>query len=72
MRIEDVKSGSIAADKGLRAGDVIDEIGGEPVYSPRDVRQSMRQTRGERSDVVVMRIRRGDQRRFVALPLDQR
>ena len=72
VRIEDVKSGSIAADKGLRAGDVIDEIGGEPVYSPRDVRQSMRQTRGERSDVVVMRIRRGDQRRFVALPLDQR
>ncbi len=72
VRIEDVEPGSVAAEKGLRSGDVIDEVGGEPVYTPRDVRQSMRQMRGERSDVVVMRIRRGDQRRFVALPLDQR
>jgi len=72
VRVEEVAPGSVAADKGLRSGDVIDEIGGEPVYSPRDVRQSMRQMRGDQSDVVVLRIRRGDQRRFVALPLEQR
>ncbi|RIA54973.1 Do family serine endopeptidase [Dichotomicrobium thermohalophilum] len=71
VRIEDVEPGSVAAEKGLRAGDVIDEVGGEPVYSPRDVRQSMRQMRGDQSEVVVLQIRRGDQRRFVALPLDQ-
>ncbi len=72
VRIEDVEAGSVAAEKGLRAGDVIDEVGGEPVFSPRDVRQSMNQMRGDQSEVVVLRIRRGDQRRFVALPLEQR
>ncbi len=72
VRIEDVEADSIAAEKGLRAGDVIDEVGGEPVFSPRDVRQSLNRMRGDQSEVVVMRIRRGDQRRFVALPLEQR
>lgn len=72
VSIEDVEPGSVADEKGLRPGDVIAEVGGEPVYSPREVRQSMSQMRGERSEVVVLQIRRGDQRRFVALPLDQR
>jgi len=71
VRIEEVEPGSIAADKGLRSGDVIDEVGGKPVYTPRDVRQSLSQMGGDQSEVVVLRISRGDQRRFVALPLDQ-
>ncbi len=69
VRIGDVEGGSIAADKGLRSGDVIAQIGNEPVYTPRDVQRRLQRQQGE---VVVMQIRRGDQRRFVALPLDPR
>ncbi len=71
VRIAEVESGSIAEEKGLRAGDIIAEVNGEPVYTPRDVRQSMRDVRGGQTDVVVLQTRRGDQRRFVAIPLDQ-
>ncbi len=71
VRIEDVEAGSVASEKGLRAGDVIEKVGDQPVFSPRDVRQGMSERMGE-SEVVVLRIRRGDQRRFVALPLEQR
>ncbi|MFP4536873.1 MAG: Do family serine endopeptidase [Dichotomicrobium sp.] len=69
VRIADVEGDSIAAEKGLRSGDIIDEVGGQAVYTPRDVRRSLESGSGA-SGVVVMRIRRGDQRRFVALPLD--
>jgi len=71
VRIEDVEAGSVASEKGLRAGDIIEKVGDQPVFSPRDVRQGMSERMGE-SEVVVLRIRRGDQRRFVALPLEQR
>jgi len=69
VRIASVEPGSIAEDKGLRPGDVIAEVGGQPVYAPRDVRDGLRGRRAN-ANVVVMRIRRGDQQRFVALPLD--
>lgn len=69
VRIAEVEGGSIADDKGLRSGDIIDEVGGKAVYTPRDVRRSLESGTGA-SGVVVMRIRRDDQRRFVALPLD--
>jgi len=69
VRIAEVESGSVAEEKGLRAGDIIDEVSGEPVYTPRDVTRSL-QGRRDASSVVVLRIRRGDQRRFVALPLE--
>lgn len=69
VRIASVEPGSIAEEKGLRPGDIIAEVGGQPVYVPGDVRDGLRSRRAN-ANVVVMRIRRGDQQRFVALPLD--
>ena len=69
VRIASVEPGSVAEEKGLRSGDIIAEVGGQPVYVPRDVRDGLRSRRAN-ANVVVMRIRRGDQQRFVALPLN--
>ncbi len=70
VRIAEVEPGSVAQDKGLRSGDIIDEVSGQPVYSARDVRRGLQALRRDQSGVAVLRIRRGDQRRFVALPLE--
>jgi len=70
VRIASVEPGSIAEEKGLRPGDIIAEVGGQPVYAPGDVRESLSSGRRANANVVVMRIRRGDQQRFVALPLN--
>jgi serine protease Do len=70
VRIAEVEPGSVAQDKGLRAGDIIDEVSGQPVYSARDIRRSLRDMRRDQTGVAVLRVRRGDQRRFVALPLE--
>jgi len=70
VRIAEVEPGSVAQDKGLRAGDIIDEVSGQPVYSARDIRRSLSDMRRDNTGVAVLRVRRGDQRRFVALPLE--
>ncbi len=70
VRIASIESGSIAEEKGLRAGDLIAEVDREPVFSPRDVQDILRSGRRANANVVVMRIRRGEQQRFIALPLD--
>jgi serine protease Do len=72
VRIASVEPGSVAADKGLRAGDVIAEVGGQKVYTPRDIRRSLASGDRANSGVVVMRIQRNDQQRFVALPINKK
>jgi S1-C subfamily serine protease len=64
--IAKVGSGSIAEDKGLRANDAIEEVGGIPIYTLSDMRRAL----SNQADVVVLRIRRGEQRRFVAFTLN--
>ncbi len=70
VRIAEIESGSVAEEKGLRSGDIIDEVSGQQVYSPQDIDRSLQALRRDQSGVAVLRIRRGDQRRFVALPLE--
>jgi serine protease Do len=64
-----VDSNGIAADHGFSTGDVILEVAGKSVSTPADIRDvvSTARTDGKRS--VLMRVKKGDNTRFVALPL---
>ena len=64
-----VELGGVAADHGLATGDVIVEIAGKSVSSPADVRDVVASARTEGKRSVLMRVKKGDNTRFVALPL---
>ncbi len=58
-----------AAEAGFRTGDIILEVGGKQVSSPEDVRNALKQARSENRRTVLMRLRSGEQSKFVAVPL---
>ena len=64
-----VESGGVAADHGFSTGDVIIEIAGKSVSTPNDVRDVVTSARTEGKRSVLMRVKKGDNTRFVALPL---
>ena len=64
-----VDSSGVAADHGFSAGDVILEVAGKTVSTPADVRSSIASVRGEGRHTVLMRVKTGDNTRFVALPV---
>jgi serine protease Do len=64
-----VDSSGIAADHGFSTGDVILEIAGKSVSTPADVRDVVSSARTEGKRSVLMRVKKGDNTRFVALPL---
>jgi serine protease Do len=67
--VTDVDPDGTAADHGLGVGDVILDVGGKAVSSAGDVRGALHdaQTAGKRD--VLIRLKSGDQMRFVALPV---
>src|SRR5690242_13856104 len=64
-----VDSGGIAADHGFSTGDVILEVAGKSVSTPADVRDVVASARTEGKRTVLLRVKEGDNTRFVALPL---
>ena len=58
-----------AATHGFKSGDVILEVAGKAVSSPADVRKALADARGDGKRAVLMRVKSGDQTRFIALPL---
>ncbi|MBH0237588.1 Do family serine endopeptidase [Methylobrevis albus] len=58
-----------AAERGLAEGDIILEVGGKAVSRPADIEQSIRTASESGRKAVLMRVRSGDQVRFVALSL---
>jgi len=58
-----------AAEHGMKAGDLIMNIGGKQVSSPGDVQKEIAQLRESGKHTVLMRVKSGDGIRFVALPL---
>jgi serine protease Do len=58
-----------ASDRGFKEGDVILEVAGKSVASPKDVRDALASARSDKKNSVLMRVRSGDQSRFVAVPL---
>ncbi len=60
-----------ASERGFKEGDVILEVAGKEVSTPTDVRDALASARSDKKNSVLMRVRTGDQARFVAVPLGQ-
>ena len=58
-----------AAERGVKTGDVILEVGGKAVSHPSEVRNALKDARAGGKRTVLMRVKSGDATRFVALPL---
>jgi serine protease Do len=58
-----------AAEHGFKAGDVILEVAGTSVSTPADVRQALQQAKSHGKHAVLMRVKSGDQTKYVALPM---
>jgi len=60
---------SVAAERGLRTGDVILRVGREEVAAPADVVKAVKAAQQRGEDTVLMLIERQGASRFVALPV---
>jgi serine protease Do len=60
---------SAAADRGFKEGDVILEVAGRIVTKPAEVSDAIRTARADKRASILMRVRSGDQSRYVAVPL---
>jgi serine protease Do len=67
--ITEIDPSSDAAEKGLKVGDVILQVAGQMVTSPKDVSTGVDAARKRGRTAVLMRVKSGDQERFVALTL---
>ena len=65
--IAEVDSGSDAAEKGLKAGDVILEVSGQTVVQPEDVVSGVKKAQEMKRSAVLLHVKSGDQKRFVAV-----
>jgi serine protease Do len=69
--ITDVDQGGVAADKGLKAGDVIVEVQQAEVSTPQDVESRIDAVRKEDRHSVLMLVQRPEGLNWVPLPLDK-
>jgi len=60
-----------AAQRGIRSGDIILDVGGEPVARPEDVTARLDAARQQGRNSILLRVRSGDRSRFVAIPVQQ-
>jgi serine protease Do len=65
-----VEPGSIAATRGLQAGDVILRAGEREVRRPEDVSQAVAAARGAGRAAIALQVARGGGNAFIALPLN--
>jgi serine protease Do len=66
--VTDVDPDGAAADKGLKEGDVILEVGGKTVNRPSDVAQAIAAAKTDGKKSVLMRVKSSEGEHFVALP----
>ncbi|HRK71010.1 MAG TPA: Do family serine endopeptidase [Micropepsaceae bacterium] len=71
VQITDVSPGSDAADKGLRAGDVILSVNNNDVATPADVKAAVDGARASGRRTVMLLVESNGRHRFVALDLGQ-
>lgn len=62
---------STAAQKGIRPGDIIVQVGGKEIVGPDDVTKAVEAAVGKDKRTVLVRVRRGDAFIFVPLPLKE-
>ena len=70
--ITDVAQGGVAAERGIKAGDVIVEVQQAEVDSPDDVKKRVETQRGQDRKSVLMLIQGQDGMRYVPLPLGKK
>jgi serine protease Do len=66
--VTDLDPEGVAAQKGLRPGDVILDAGGKPVTSPEDIVSALDNARKDGRTAVLLRVKTGDNTHFLALP----
>jgi serine protease Do len=64
-----VDSSGVAAEHGFTTGDIILEVAGKSVSSPAEVRDAIASVHAEGKRTVLMRVKKGEGTRFVALPV---
>ncbi|MBV0892418.1 DegQ family serine endoprotease [Paracoccus sp. Z118] len=69
--VRSVDAASPAAEKGLSAGDLITEAGQQPVTTVADLRARIDEAREAGRTSLLLLVRRGEQPRFVALPIEE-
>jgi len=69
VAVTDVDPTSEASEKGLKAGDVILEVGGKAVSGPNDVADGVREATRKGRKAVLLQVQSNRQTRFVALSL---
>jgi serine protease Do len=67
--VTEVDSSGAAAEHGFATGDVILEVAGKSVSTPNDVRKAIATVKKEGKRTVLLRVKKGDNTRFVALPV---
>lgn len=67
--IIEVNPDSKAAEKGLKAGDIILKVAGITVSEPHDVAEGVKKARKRGRGAVDMLVRSGERQRFIAIPL---
>ncbi len=69
--IASVNPDSLAADRGLRAGDIILEVNGTVINAASDVDKAMADAKSEARSNVLLRVTRDANARFLALPVEK-
>ncbi len=69
--VSDIDPDGAAAQKGMKVGDVILDVGGKAVSKPADVSAALDDAKKSGHKAVLMRVKTGDQVRFVALSASQ-
>jgi serine protease Do len=67
--VTDVDPDGVAAEHGVKSGDVILAIGGKSVSSVSEVREAVADARGQGKHSVLLRVKSGEGTRFVAVPV---
>ena len=67
--VVDVAQDSVAARRGIEAGDLIKKIGDKEVTTPEDVKAAVNQAKSAKQNSVLALVEHEGQNRFVALPL---
>jgi serine protease Do len=67
--VTEVDPNGVAAEHGLKEGDVILEVAGKKVSAPGDVRTAVANAQKDGKRTVLMRVKSGDNSKFVALRL---
>ena len=70
--IAEIDPSSDAAEKGIKAGDVILAVSGETVTDPNDVVSGVKKAQDLKRSAVLLHIKSSDQKRFVAVQLREK